>query len=435
MKKIVFLFIMLIGFTFLAQESLNYPVIDKLTYKQYLDADWKALIKTGKESLDAGIDFYYLQVRMGVAYFEQNKFRQSIKYFKKAYTQNSTDEFVAIYLYKAYSYSNRLDDARKLANGFSNTLKEQLEIKDSPIFSSVYVESKFDDWDDYQIEMGSTDRLEQTLRKDFRYYSINFEHLINADQKFTWGYTNIAVQNLITTLDGFNNSDSFNRDIKQNQIYLRYGKQNNWGSNFSISLNYILLSFDDYAFYQSKAYSGGNNSGINKVYTHAIAANLSYLKDISLFKIGMSTSISSLNESFQIQPGIDVVFYPFGNTNLFTTSNFIQQFDFDNKEVGTEFVFKQGLGFRILKLYIEPYLSWGKMTKFTESDAFVIYNSADYIQDRKGVKMYLYLFKKRLVLYTEYQAYDKINTYELNGILNQIEYNYQTLIGGIKWKF
>ncbi len=103
--------------------------------------------------------------------------------------------------------------------------------------------------------------------------------------------------------------------------------------------------------------------------------------------------------------------------------------------MGTEFVYKQGLGFRISKLYIEPYLSWGKMAKFTESDAFVIYNSADYIQDRKGVKMYSYLFKKRLVLYAEYQVYDKINTYELNGTINQIEYNYQTLIGGIKWKF
>ncbi len=51
-----------------AQEETNYPKVNEQSYAYYLSGDWENLIKTGKEAKTAGIDFYYLKVRMGIAY-------------------------------------------------------------------------------------------------------------------------------------------------------------------------------------------------------------------------------------------------------------------------------------------------------------------------------------------------------------------------------
>ena len=54
--------------------SLSIKNVDSTTYASYLKQDWKSIIALGKQSRDEGIDFYYLKVRMGIAYFESITF-------------------------------------------------------------------------------------------------------------------------------------------------------------------------------------------------------------------------------------------------------------------------------------------------------------------------------------------------------------------------
>lgn len=435
MKRIIALFFLLLGVALTAQETLNFPAVDKTTYEQYLKSEWEPLIVLGKKSLDAGIDFYYLQVRMGVAYFEQNKFRQAVKHLENANKINHRDEFVSVYLYKAYLFANREDDARKLAYLFSEKLNKSLGITVTPIFSKVYVETKFDSWDDYQIEVTDTDELEQKIRQHFNYFSVNFENPVSADTKIFWGYSGIWIDNLVYKLDETNNPISFNQNVKQNQLYFKYTKQFAQGTNFSVALNYIYSNFNDYVLIRSQGLGGGSTNGMATINGHEVAGSLSFSKDISLFKLGVNTAVSTLNESFQVQPGINIVYYPFGNTNLYVSSDFIQQFEFDSNETRMDHIYKQAIGFRVSKFYIEPYLSWGKLANYTQSNAFIIVNDSDFIQDKKGIKLYAYLLKNRLNIYAEYQQYTKINTYKINEVEDQINYNYQSIIGGITWKF
>ncbi len=59
--------------SFAQKPSLSITYVDSITYTLYLKQDWKPIIALGKQSRAEGIDFYYLKVRMGIAYFKENK--------------------------------------------------------------------------------------------------------------------------------------------------------------------------------------------------------------------------------------------------------------------------------------------------------------------------------------------------------------------------
>ena len=85
---IILLLFFLISFSAVAQEKMSAPSVDNISYEQYLKKDWEALIKTGKKSLKYDVDFYYLQVRMGIAYYELKRYPKAVKYFENANSQN-----------------------------------------------------------------------------------------------------------------------------------------------------------------------------------------------------------------------------------------------------------------------------------------------------------------------------------------------------------
>lgn len=104
-KKIIgSILLMIISLSVYSQE-LNYFYVDSLSYDLYLKGDWKELTKLGKKSMRKGIDFYYLKLRLGHAYFEQGKYLKAIPYFEDAYKINPDYEFTQKYLYYSYLYS------------------------------------------------------------------------------------------------------------------------------------------------------------------------------------------------------------------------------------------------------------------------------------------------------------------------------------------
>jgi len=419
-----------------AQETINYPAINTKTYNQYLKAEWKELIKTGKTSLKNDIDFYYLQVRMGIAYYEVEKYRQAIPFFEKARRQNPDDELIKEYLYYSYLFSGRVDDARKFSSVLSDNLKEKIGIKEASIFNSVYIETKFDNWEDYYANP-TFGVLEQDVRTKFSYYSINFEHLIKNDKKFYWGYTGINI--VSNSFDRFDliPQPVFEKKVNQSQLYFKYSKQLNYGLKLNIAANIAMIFSDELSTIQSgtRWRGGGTSIGIQKTTSSAFTGFLSLEKDISLFKFNLSSSLSTFNSSYQVQPAFNVSFYPFANSNLYTVSSFNNSFDFTDYGTISEFVFKQSVGVRIYKFFIEPSITIGNIKNYVANDAFVIYNGVDMIKNMKSVKIYAYLFKNRMTLFAKYENYNKINEYKINSVDYKTEYNNNSIIGGIKWNF
>jgi len=96
---IVFVFTVLLAFP---QSNANTQLKDSLTYQAYLQKDWNKLIEIGKECINQGVQFEFLDLRMGIAYYEKKNYRKAIKYFENALADEVYPETTAEYLYYAY---------------------------------------------------------------------------------------------------------------------------------------------------------------------------------------------------------------------------------------------------------------------------------------------------------------------------------------------
>jgi len=437
-KIVVILYFLLISINTTAQEVINYTDIDKKTYSQYLKGDWKELIKTGKTSLKNDIDFYYLQVRMGIAYYELKKYRQAISYFEKAQKLNSENELVTEYLYYSYLFSGRTGDARKLIKNLSENLKTKIGVKANPIISAIIIDLRTENFENYKVGTALNELLQQNVKKDYLYFSFGVEHLIKNNRKIFWSFSRVNINNSIFDISELNEQVEYDGEVNQNQFYYSYHNQLKYGLNLVLAANLLNIVSTGSSLTSSGGPGsgpGGINSTSTRYVSNEIVGYLGLRKDLSNFQIGLNASVSNLNKDFQIQPGIDFTFYPFANTNLYLSTNANYQLENANNQWEKEPVIKQSIGFRLLTVYFEPSITLGNIANFAENNAFIVNNDYDVIKNRFEFLVYGYFFKNKLNLFFKYQNYNKTNTYLLNDINHEISYQNQTLTGGIKWNF
>ncbi|MCA1746173.1 MAG: tetratricopeptide repeat protein, partial [Bacteroidales bacterium] len=135
MRRLILIILFFCG-TAVYGQKLTFVQADTTTYNQYLRGDWKELTISGKEALDAGIDYYYLQMRMAYAWFSMGRYRQAIKYYRNALGHNSHDPIANEYLYYAYKYSGRDNDALFQTAALTTEQKAEMGINDSISFVS-----------------------------------------------------------------------------------------------------------------------------------------------------------------------------------------------------------------------------------------------------------------------------------------------------------
>ena len=79
-------------------QQKDFEYYDSLTYKLYMDKDFKQLLKAGNDALNSGLDYYYLRMRTGIAAYNLNKYRLATKHFEKA-SAFSDNDVIHEYLY------------------------------------------------------------------------------------------------------------------------------------------------------------------------------------------------------------------------------------------------------------------------------------------------------------------------------------------------
>jgi hypothetical protein len=430
--------LLLVSLSLKAQENINYPVIDRETYSQYLQKDWKGLLKTGKISLKNDIEFYYLDVRMGIAFYELKKYRKAIPYLEKAREQNRSNELVTEYLYYAYLFSGRSNDARKLTKVLSAELKTKIGIGVNPIINAINIDLRFENFDDYYAAPSSSELLEQDVRTDYSYFAFGVEHLIKENSRFFWSYSKIKTDITIFDIGDSNEQISNDSELSQNQFYFSYQNQLKYGLNLVLAANILNIVSKGSVLIPSGGWGPGGGGTVNAETRYVSNQILGYAglrKDFANFQIGLGSSFSNLDKVLQIQPGLDLSWYPLSNTNIYLTSHANYRMENANSIWDNEMVIKQSLGFRLLTFYIEPSITFGNIINYTDVNAYIVYNDNDVIKDMYEVLIYGSFFKNKLNLFFKYQDYNKTNTYLLNGVDNEITYKNQTLTGGIKWNF
>jgi tetratricopeptide (TPR) repeat protein len=426
-------FIMLRVFS---QDVTNTLSVDEKTYSLYLNKQWKELIEVGKLAKKKNIDFYYLQYRMGLAYYELKNYRKAIPYFEEVLEQQPQDKPAREYLYFSYLLAGREDDARMLANKFSLEMRDKLNLRNKDlIVDGLGFEYKKYLFDNYAPEVNQTDTIEQRIRKDLNYFNLNLTH--HSKKKFTLfhSFSYLLGSNLVYNPEY--DIYKFDETVKQFQYYLSGSWNLNKGSNLKLGLHYVNTQLEAL---NPDSQMGNGNSRVNDYYLYyqkinSIVGFATYSKSVSYFNLKASASVSNLGSSFQVLPLVGVDYLPFGNTNLVLGSEVIYQNPSEDQDFDPGIIFKQKIGVRLFKsLRIEPFMQYGKVTNFVDNDASVIYNNPDILNNWYGLNLNINLYKKGLTLYFIYQQYSNTNSYKINESDQMIDYNSQTFLGGLRWK-
>ena len=110
-------------FLFCPLESQTYSEVDSTTYQLYLDKSWDELIHVGKDAVKKDIDYYFLRMRIGIAYYEKNNYKSAQSHFRKALEFNTGDPVASEYLYYAYLFGGQTQQAALLYREFPESLK------------------------------------------------------------------------------------------------------------------------------------------------------------------------------------------------------------------------------------------------------------------------------------------------------------------------
>jgi len=450
---LIILFILIITSSFAQNPNEDFQSVDKSTYLLYTQKNWDSLIQIGNQALKSGVDYFYLRERIGIAYYENGNYLKAIKHFEQALNFNESDGTTQEYLYYSYIYSNRKNEAGVLSTKFNASLEEKLNTQKNNVFEKVYLETGptfSNNIKQNQIQrprFNNNTSLGQDLNDDKYYVHAGFEVNISKRISAYLGYSFLTISKLKQILfpgifpPGNQNLGPFYNDeykLFQNEFYgnLKFYL----GSGFSLSLAYHFINVNystiypdvqpDYVLFDHVIYL---NTSFNN---HVVS--LSINKRVSLFDFGITTSWSNLNYKNQYQVGGIFTWFPNGNLNLYTTSSLVSACAWEEKK--NRLVFDQLIGGKVAKkLWIEGYVTLGEMVNYNEKNAFVVHNSGDKIKFRTGLNFIVLLSEKIELsvryIYLQEEGYRSVDSIEDSQNTTTINYQNNTIIGGLKWTF
>jgi hypothetical protein len=443
MKLILFAISIVLLIPVSGQKTISFFEADTATYGAYLRGDWEKMIFIGINAVSNDIDFYYLRMRIGYAYFMKHQYRKAIPHYQKALEFNKHDPTALEYLYYCYKYGDRPLDAKKLSGEFNLALLKHLNIdpKKSFIDANMFLsyaggitDIKNDILQTAPPDIDGIQKLPESymqLSFDMKHRfgnSIAINHSIRLFSKneFAYGVINsLPYTSEVQTLDqyGYNLNMAI---IPMMGFTIKPG--------FSV-IHYRIPIYTTYGTgigkdREIKEYSTSNN----------YVASIQAIKDFGLFRLSISGSGSNLNQLRQITGGLSFTVYPFGNLNLYYTGlAFLHEQKF-NQTSDLQFIHSHRLGFKIFKyLWLDISETRGPFNNFYDSFSELVYNSLETHNRISGATLIIPLYRPEISIYMAYNYYQSESIFvpendPLNP-LNTKKFNYQTITGGIQWKF
>lgn len=425
-----------------AQEKPNLEEVDKQSYQLYLDGKWHELIDFADEARSQGIDFFYLQARTGIAYYNLKKFQKATHWFLKAWETDQSFEWLQEYVYYSLVYSGQKQEAAKIARDFSDDMKKQIGWKEKGITRLAYegglsVNSDFDQLknNNYKENIGLGDDYgEGYFLKNYHFQSVDLSHRLSPSLSLNHNLTYIGV-NRQAMVDWGGQTSS---EIKINQF--NYYINPVWvigrTLNLSPSLNIISGSGDVYAgrltSNSEKAFSLSTARYTDAVFSTSIWFG------ITNFSPGVEFNAGRINDSGFAQVSAWATLYPFSNTRLYFTPKVYFKTTSGLGGFGWNALGMSG-GAQLGKFHIYGQYLFGEMENFVEAGGYLVSNFTGITSQKIAGSVYFPLGKKcqLVVRYINQDMTEKYQVYT-GGIKNKsLDYTYtkHTLTGGISWNF
>lgn len=490
-KAISLFIIMAVAKSEILYSQDKFPTIEAKTLKLYMDQKWDSLIRIGRIAQREGIDYYYLQLRIGMAHFQKKAYILASAHFNDAFAMNSSDLETLKYLYLSCLYSNRPDDARSVSSKLPDWMKTELKVEKKiigqvdfeggPTFSQYnkiedhpYLMKKDSIWGEKDLygnsfygHIGITFNLSANIGLAVCYNYLNFskiryfqyarvEDQLDSTTHYPWGFVNHYSWNKVA------HQADFPYQVNQHELYMAptivipggfkifpsshliMVKYNNVNTQFksrkitdtifadSITPGYNLYSFrqNNYFFIQK------DTSFIDYLFSLMIS------KDFSVFTAGISASYSKLNSNYQTQLCWSLSYFPLGNLDLYGTSSLTAFFQGSDSRL----IFCQTVGGKVFShLWLEASAVIGDLTNANLFNGYIVYNITDKTDYRLGLHaiipvaghVYLSLIYQLSMNENALAYYTIANTALGEIVSRQTEnhkYNTNTIIGGLIWK-
>ena len=171
-------------------QQKDFVYYDSLTYKLYVDKDFKQLLKVGDEALNSGLDYYYLRMRIGIAAYNLKRYRLASVHFEKA-SSFSDNDIIQEYLYYSSLWGGEQQRAKGVADRMSEALKQRLGIAGRGV-TDVSVDmallNQAEDFpDDFEFPSGEDGT--QIVPTQFFNMSFGLSHDLGSKAKLTHSFT------------------------------------------------------------------------------------------------------------------------------------------------------------------------------------------------------------------------------------------------------
>jgi len=430
--------LLLFLFAVSAQEKLSFVEADKISFELYQQQKWDELIDFADEVREQGTDFFYLQARTGIAYYNLKKYRIAADWFLKAWENDKSFEWLQEYLYYSLIYGGRSAEASKVADKFSVSFKQKINYKKmKPIRAAVEAGYSFNpDFEqlsntnfDEEMNVGNN-YGEAYILKNYHFESVDYSHQIAPGMFLNHNFTHLGINREEQVFWG--ERYSFPINVKQNQYFINpvfvLGKKWYvspsavviWGNSDLVLGDYYPntfyssnIKFSDFIFSASTWSHWGN------------------------FSPGAEFNLANIyNEGFTQLSGW-ITYYPFSNTNIYFTPRVYFKNDPENGFGYNTFGISGGAKLGMVHFYGQ-YLN-GDMKNFIESAGYVVANFPGRSTRKFMGSLYFPIVKKyQFVLrYLNQDIIEKYLVYTNGTPNNSMEYKYikHTLTGGISWNF
>lgn len=424
-----------------AQKKLNYIEVDKKSYELHQQQKWNELIEFSAEVRAQGMDFFYLQARTGIAYYNLKKYRIAADWFLKAWGNDQSFEWLQEYLYYSLIYGGRSVEALKLAATFTIPLKKKIGFANSKL-SRLAFEAGFSFNPDFEqltnASLGEQANVgdnygEAYYLKNYHFESLDVSHQISPGFSINHNFTSINV-NREEQVD-WGSRSTFPIKIQQFQYFINPNFLIGERLNVSPSLNVVWGTSDlSLGYLNSNSKRDFYSSPLK--YSDLIFSTAVW-SHFGNFSPGVEINMANIYDRDFTQFSAWVTVYPLSNTKLYFTPRVYLKTGSEGNIGYNTFGISGGAQLGPVHLYGQ-YLN-GDMKNFIESAGYVIANFPGRSEQKFTGSLYFPVWKKYQFV-VRYLSQDIIENYQVytNGIpSNSMEYKYikHTLTGGISWNF
>jgi len=426
LNNIFFLLIVAYGWNsnqLLAQEKLTLDEVERLSYDYYIQEKWDDLIDLGKQSLKNDIDFFYLQYRIGIAYYNKRNYRKAIPHFENVVRITPKDTIAKEYLYYSYLFGLQVEDARKVLASLNAEHREKISFyNQKKTINGVSLNYKNIQFDNYAVNSAVEENLTQATRNSLSYYSINLYNYAGNSSVFNFNLSLLSGENSIYNIAY--SPEIIEEKLKQYQFYFSWNKNIGKGTNIKFGVTYMSETIDWFAS-QTPIYDGKFSN---------FSSYLSFSKTIKNIDFTLASSFSRINSTSLMQPSISINYFPFGNTSLYTKTDFIYQNNFTNKS-NKNTILKQSINTSINRnLSVSVFGLYGENNNFVDDEGMTIYNNLDALNYWYGASIN-YLFNNTLQLYIILRNDGLINQYTIDEVIIDNPYISKSIFMGMQFNF